>query len=174
MYSVFLQEVCMTLCNFFVLIIRRPPRSTLFPYTTLFRSPPVPGADTVESLRTVDAAERFHESVWRGGQSAVVIGAGYIGLEMAEALVKRGLTVTLVERADQVMPVALDADMAEYVAKGAHDEGIHVRLETPVESIEPGVVRAAGEAFAADHVVVATGVKPEVGVAREAGLEVGD
>ena len=137
-------------------------------------APPVPGADAIESLRTVDAAERFNHQLWEGGKSAVVIGAGYIGLEMAEALVKRGLRVTLVERADQVMPIALDADMARHVEKGAHDEGIHVRLETPVEKIEPGVVHAGGEAFAADHVVVATGVKPEVGVAKDAGLAVGD
>ena len=137
-------------------------------------APPVPGADTVESLRTVDAAERFHEGVLAGGSSAVVIGAGYIGLEMAEALVKRGLRVTLVERASQVMPIALDADISEHVLKGARAEGIDVRLETPVESIEPGVVRAGGEAFPADHVVVATGVKPEVRIAQDAGLETGE
>jgi len=137
-------------------------------------APPVPGADTVEPARTVDAAERFNQALLRGGESAVVIGAGYIGLEMAEALVKRGLTVTMLDRADQLMPIALDADMAARVQKGAHDSGIHVRLSTPLESIEPGVVHAGGETFPADHVVVATGVKPEVGIAKAAGLEIGE
>src|SRR5687767_10743805 len=60
-------------------------------------APPVPGAECVEPARTVDAAERFASALGRGGEAAVVIGAGYIGLEMAEALVKRGLNVTMLD-----------------------------------------------------------------------------
>ena len=138
------------------------------------KAPPVPGADTVEPSRTVDAAERLDAALERGGDSAVVIGAGYIGLEMAEALVKRGLTVSMLDIADQVMNVALDKDMAEHVLRGARDEGIHVHLSTPLESIEPGVVHAGGRAFPADHVVVATGVRPAIAIARDAGLEIGE
>ena len=137
-------------------------------------APPVPGVENVEPARTVDAAERFDRALQRGGDSAVVIGAGYIGLEMAEALVRRGLRVTMLDRAPQVMPIALDADMAAHVQKGAENEGVDVRVSTPLEKIEDGVVYAGGETFPADHVVVATGVKPEVGIAKDAGLQVGE
>jgi NADPH-dependent 2,4-dienoyl-CoA reductase/sulfur reductase-like enzyme len=143
-------------------------------------APPVPGADLVEPARTVDAAQRFDAALHERGKCAVVIGSGYIGIEMAEALVRRGLTVTMLDRADQVMPVALDADMAEHVQRGAESEGIDVRLSTPLEEIvhdsdgRPCEVRAGGEVFPADHVVLAAGVKPEIGIARDAGLEVGE
>src|SRR4051794_25727057 len=71
---------------------------------------PVPGASAVEPSRTLDAAERFRARLEQEGEAAVVVGAGYIGLEMAEALVRRGMRVSLVEQAPQVFPV-LDADM---------------------------------------------------------------
>ena len=142
--------------------------------------PQVPGVEAVEPARTVDAAERFHRDLERGGERAVVIGAGYIGLEMAEALVKRGLEVTMIDRADQVMPIALDADMAAHVQEGAEGEGIRVQLSCPLESIEldgegrPRAVHTAEGVLRADHVVMATGVKPETSVARAAGLELGE
>jgi NADPH-dependent 2,4-dienoyl-CoA reductase/sulfur reductase-like enzyme len=145
-------------------------------------APPVPGADLVEPARTVDAAERFNTelSLEPQGAHAVVVGSGYIGLEMAEALVKRGLRVTMLDRADQVMPVALDADMAMHVQDGAESDGIVVRLSMPLEEIEhdergrPRVVRAGGERIEADHVVLAAGVRPATQLARDAGLPVGD
>lgn len=143
-------------------------------------APPVPGADAVEPARTVDAAERFDVQLRRGGEKAVVIGGGYIGIEMAEALVKRGMRVTIVELADQVMNVALDKDMAAHVQEGAEAEGIDVRTASPVTEIEhdaggrPVAVHVEDEVFPADHVVLATGVKPAVDFAEEAGLETGD
>jgi NADPH-dependent 2,4-dienoyl-CoA reductase/sulfur reductase-like enzyme len=142
--------------------------------------PPVPGADAIEAARTVDAAERFVASLQRGGEHAVVIGSGYIGLEMAEALVKRGMRVTMIDRADQVMPIALDADMALHVQSGAEREGIEVRLSLPLEEIvqdaegHPVMVRAGGEELRADHIVIAAGVKAEVAIAEAAGLEIGE
>ena len=142
--------------------------------------PQVPGTEAVEPARTVDAAERFNANLGRGGKRAVVIGAGYIGLEMAEALQKRGLQVTMIDLADHVMGIALDADMAKHVQDGAEEEGIDVRLQCPLESIEhdaeghPVAVHTALGSFPADHVVLATGVKPETRLAREAGLEVGE
>jgi NADPH-dependent 2,4-dienoyl-CoA reductase/sulfur reductase-like enzyme len=143
-------------------------------------APPVPGADLVEPARTIDAAERFHRALEAGGRTAVVIGAGYIGIEMAEALSRRGLRVTLVERSGQVMSGALDPDMARHVQDGAEGVGIEVRLEDPVEAIEHGdngppvAVRTAGGTLDADHVVLAAGVRPAVDVAAGAGLEVGE
>ena len=142
--------------------------------------PRVPGADHLEPARTVDAAERFDEQLDRGGEKAVVIGAGYIGIEMAEALKKRGFEVTMVDIADHVMGIAFDADMAKHVQDGAEEEGIDVRLNCAVEGIDldddgrPVAVRTAGGVLEADHVVLATGVKPATQIAQEAGLEVGE
>ncbi len=142
--------------------------------------PRVPGADRLEPARTVDAAERFNEQLGRGGETAVVIGAGYIGVEMAEALRKRGFAVTILDIADHVMGIAFDADMARHVQDGAEEEGIDVRLNCAVEGIDldddgrPVAVRTADAVFEADHVVLATGVKPATQIAQEAGLEVGE
>ena len=141
-------------------------------------APPVPGAEATEPARTIDAAERFHAALSRGGETAVVIGGGYIGLEMAEALVERGLRTTLVEAAPQVM-ATLDADMADHVQDAAEGVGIQVMTGTAVDEVvvgrggAPSAVRAGGETLPADHVVMATGVRPAVALAEAAGLELG-
>lgn len=143
-------------------------------------APPVPGTEAVEPARTVDAAERFHRALEEGGEHAVVIGGGYIGIEMAEALVKRGMQVTIVEQADQVMAGTFDADMAQHIQYGAETEGIKVRLEDPVAEIEhdaagrPTAVRTESERLPADHVVLATGVKPQTELAQAAGIALGE
>ena len=142
--------------------------------------PRVPGVERLEPARTVDGAQRFRHALRRGGETAVVIGGSYIALEMAEALVKRGLRTTMLERADQVMPIALDRDMAERVQTAAEGEGIEIRLSTEMTAVEldddgrPTAVLAGDERFPADHVVLATGVKAESGLARDAGLAVGE
>jgi NADPH-dependent 2,4-dienoyl-CoA reductase/sulfur reductase-like enzyme len=142
-------------------------------------TPPIEGADAIEPARTVDAAERLRHALERGGRSAVVVGGGYIGLEMAEAFADRGLQVTMIERAGQVMST-LDADMAAHAQDAAEGHGIRVLVGASVEEIvideggAPVAVRTAAETFPADHVVVGTGTRPAVSVAREAGLEVGD
>lgn len=141
--------------------------------------PPVPGAEAIEPARTVDAGERLRDALERGGRCAVVVGAGYIGLEMAEALVNRGLNVTMIERAPQVMST-LDADMAAHVQEAAEGHGIRVVLGSAVEEIvtdsdgAPVEVRASDGTFPADHVVIGTGARPAVALAAEAGLRVGD
>jgi NADPH-dependent 2,4-dienoyl-CoA reductase/sulfur reductase-like enzyme len=141
--------------------------------------PDVPGAEAIEPARTVDAGERLRAALERGGSCAVVIGAGYIGLEMAEAFAHRGLTVTMIEQAPQVMGT-LDADMAGHVQDAAEAQGIRVVLDAGVEQIvtdedgAPVEVRTAGASYRADHVVIGTGARPAVAMAREAGLEVGD
>ena len=142
-------------------------------------TPPIEGAAAIEPARTVDAAERLRAALERGGRAAVVIGGGYIGLEMAEGLTDRGLDVTMIEQADQVMST-LDADMAARVQDAAEAHGIRVLVGARVEEIvrddagAPVAVRTARGTFPADHVVVGTGARPAVGVARAAGLEVGD
>jgi NADPH-dependent 2,4-dienoyl-CoA reductase/sulfur reductase-like enzyme len=136
-------------------------------------APDVPGAEAAEPARTIDAAERFRAALEQGGENAVVIGGGYIGLEMAEALVQRGLRVTLVERAGQVM-ATLDEDMAAHVQDAAEGVGIDVRLGADVQEVGEHAVRVDGEDLPADHVVLATGVRPATALAQEAGLQVGD
>jgi len=141
--------------------------------------PDVPGAEAIEPARTVDAGERLRTALERGGRCAVVVGAGYIGLEMAEALVSRGLNVTMIEAAPQVMGT-LDADMAARVQQAAEGTGIHVVLNEGVEEIvtdasgAPTEVRTGSGAYPADHVVIGTGARPAVALAAEAGLRIGD
>jgi len=141
--------------------------------------PPVPGVEAAEAARTLEGAGRLRAAVdadRRG--SAVVVGAGYIGLELAEAFVRQGLPTTLIDVAGQVFG-SLDADMAARVQGAAEGLGIVVRLETTLEEVlldgagRPRAVRTDRGEIAARHVVVATGVKPEVGVAEAAGMTVG-
>jgi NADPH-dependent 2,4-dienoyl-CoA reductase/sulfur reductase-like enzyme len=142
--------------------------------------PPIPGADATAPVRTVDAAERFRAALRRGGEHhhAVVIGGGYIGIEMAEALVQRDIATTLVEALPQLMST-LDADMAAHVQDAAEGIGVRVLVGTAVEEVllgddgAPRAVRVDGETIDADHVVMATGVKPAVGLAKDAGIELG-
>ena len=142
--------------------------------------PPIPGADAAEPVRTVDAAERFRAALRRGGEHhhVVVIGGGYIGIEMAEALVQRDIPTTLVEALPQVMST-LDADMAAHVQDAAEGIGVRVLVGTAVEEVvlddegAPRAVRVGGETIDADHVVMATGVKPAVALAKDAGIDLG-
>ena len=142
-------------------------------------APPVPGADACEPVRTLHQAERFRARLERAGSHhAVVIGASYVGLEMAEAMVLRGLDVVLVERSTQVMST-LDAEMAAHVQEAAEGVGIRVMLSTALEEVRHdsegrarSVLTSEGE-LPADHVVLATGVKPTTDLAEAAGLEVG-
>ena len=141
--------------------------------------PPVPGAELVEPARDLQGARRLLTALDRGGaRDAVVVGASYLGLEMAEALVRRGLQVTLVDRGQQVMP-SLDPDMAAHVQTAAEAVGIRIRLSTAVEEIRadahgrPRSVALQGDELPADHVVLSTGVRPATDLARAAGLRVG-
>lgn len=141
--------------------------------------PPFPGADLpgVFTLRTIpdmDAIIRWIDE--RKAQQAVVIGGGYIGLEMAENLRHRGLDVSIVEQMKQVM-ATLDYEMAALVQAHLGEKGVRLYLGEQVQSIEQKddrlVVRAAGREIPADLVLVAVGVRPETKLASEAGLELG-
>jgi NADPH-dependent 2,4-dienoyl-CoA reductase/sulfur reductase-like enzyme len=144
-------------------------------------SPPIPGADLIEGVRTVDAAERFRaelEEERPGAPRIVIIGAGYIGLEMAEALVERGLSATVVDRVSQVMRT-FDPDMAAHIQSAVEDLGIEVLLETDVEAIEHGedgrprrVLTSSGP-LPADHVIMAVGARAVTRFAADAGLRTG-
>jgi NADPH-dependent 2,4-dienoyl-CoA reductase/sulfur reductase-like enzyme len=141
--------------------------------------PPVRGAELVEPARTLDAAERLLRQIDQSrGRHAVVVGGSYLGLEMAEALVRRGLQVTLVDRADQVMP-SLDPDMAAHVQTAAEAVGVGVQLSTLIEEIraddegKPRSVLTWDGELPADHIVLSTGVRPATELAEAAGLRIG-
>jgi NADPH-dependent 2,4-dienoyl-CoA reductase/sulfur reductase-like enzyme/rhodanese-related sulfurtransferase len=144
--------------------------------------PPLPAIDHpgIFTLRTVPDSRAIREWIEsRGARRAVVVGGGFIGLEMAENLVHRGLGVTIVEMADQLMP-PLDAEMAEFVRRRVATHTAHLQLGDGVAGFEPAgdgslVVRTGrGGSFGADLVILAIGVRPESKLAREAGLEIGE
>jgi NADPH-dependent 2,4-dienoyl-CoA reductase/sulfur reductase-like enzyme len=137
--------------------------------------PDLPGIDNamVHGVQTLDDAAVLEAKVAGGGVTRVtVVGGGYIGLEMAEAFVQRGLEVTLLEAADQLMPT-LDADVAAPLVAALEGLGIDVRLGTPLESVEDGAVVAGGETIATDLVILGLGTRPNAGLAADAGIEVG-
>jgi NADPH-dependent 2,4-dienoyl-CoA reductase/sulfur reductase-like enzyme/rhodanese-related sulfurtransferase len=142
-------------------------------------TPPVEGLDLkgVHRLNRPEDAEALAAGM-QGARSAVVIGAGMIGLEAADALRRREMTVTLVEVKDQILPGMLDADLAALLARWLADRGTNVLLSEKVLRVEgDGRVRAvvtASTTLPADLVVLATGVRPNVGLARAAGLALGE
>jgi len=140
--------------------------------------PALPGVDhpRVFTLRSIPDTDRIKSALDAGSRSAVVVGGGYIGLEMAEALRRRGLHVDLVEALDQVMP-PLDREMAADVHRTLLRNGIRLRLGDSAQSFadEDGRVRVclrSGAAIAADMVVLSIGIRPESELARKAGLDV--
>lgn len=134
--------------------------------------PPLPGVERALSLRDIEDTDALVAAT-SGARTAVVVGGGFIGVEMAENLLHRGLSVTLVEAADQVM-APLDAEMAELVHRELRAAGVELMLGQQVASIEDSTVTtASGQVVPADLVVLAIGVRPESTVASEAGLATG-
>jgi NADPH-dependent 2,4-dienoyl-CoA reductase/sulfur reductase-like enzyme len=141
--------------------------------------PPLPGIDAagVFDLRTIPDAWAVDRAA-TGAERAVVVGAGYIGLEVAEALRHRGLDVTVIEMAAQPM-VTLDADMVEHVVAALDRLGVRLRCNEAVEGFETdgdGRVRSVGTASGtvdADMVVVGLGARPNVALAEAAGVPLG-
>jgi NADPH-dependent 2,4-dienoyl-CoA reductase/sulfur reductase-like enzyme/rhodanese-related sulfurtransferase len=136
--------------------------------------PPIPGIERAMPLRTVEDVERLVSEVESKPKTAAVIGAGFIGLELAENLTHRGIATTLIEAKNQVL-APLDPEMASPVADELRRHGVTLHLGDSVEAITPTDVRlASGQAIAAELVIVAIGVRPETGLARLAGLAIGE
>lgn len=138
--------------------------------------PPIPGLDSprVRTLRTVPDAVALRGRVDAGAGRAVVLGAGFIGLEAAEALALRGLEVAVVELAGHVLP-PLEAELAHLITEELRRLGIDVRAGVAASSIAHGptedtVTLADGSALAADLIVLSTGVRPETEVFEAAGV----
>lgn len=138
--------------------------------------PPVPGLDSarVRTLRTVGDAVAMRGIAESGAHSAVVVGAGFIGLEAAEALAQRGIDVTVIELAPHVLP-ALEPEIAHPVAAELAQLGVDVRTDAEVNRIEHGrahdvVVLADETRIAADLIVLSAGVRPDTETFEAAGL----
>ncbi len=154
--------------------------STTLPYDKLVLSPgavpirpPIPGFERVRVLRTVEDAERLATDVTKRPRTAVVIGAGFIGLETAENLSRKGIAVTIVEAADQVL-TPLDPELAIVVAAELVDHDIEVETGTAVAQVtDLGVVLSDGREIPAELVIASIGIRPDVGLAELAGLVLG-
>jgi NADPH-dependent 2,4-dienoyl-CoA reductase/sulfur reductase-like enzyme/rhodanese-related sulfurtransferase len=135
--------------------------------------PPIPGIERGMTLRTVEDVEKIAASVGKNPASAVVIGGGFIGVEIAENLVHRKIPTALVEATHQVL-MPLDPELATLVAQEMRANGVDLRLGASVVKINADSVELSnGEVLPAEIVILAIGVRPEIGLAKAAGLEIG-
>ncbi len=139
--------------------------------------PPLPGMEDARifTLRTIPDTYRIHEHIQTASpQTAVVVGGGFIGLEMAENLTRMGIYVTVVEFADHVIG-PLDYDIACEVHRYLRHKGVSLLLGRAVKAFQPnggllGVELDNGDMLQADMVLMSVGVRPDTGLAKSAGL----
>ena len=141
--------------------------------------PPLPGIDLpgIFTLRNLQDVDRIKERMDQGVKQAVVVGAGFIGLELVENFVRRGIATTVVELQDQVLP-PFDKEMTTPIAQELASKGVTLLLGQSAEAFEQApdglVVRLkSGQRLPAQLVVLGVGVRPENKLAVDAGLEVG-
>ena len=136
--------------------------------------PNLPGIERSLSLRNVEDVQRLFDVVSNKPKSAVVVGGGFIGVEMAENLQRRGIQTSIVEAQDQVL-MPLDSEMVTFVHNEIRKHGVELYLGSALASISPtSVVLANGVEIDAELVVMAIGVRPEVTLAKSAGLVIGE
>ena len=144
--------------------------------------PAMPGIDLpgIFSLRNIPDSLRMKEWITRyQAKHAVIVGGGYIGMEMTENLIKRGLSVTVVEMLPQVMPL-LDPEMVSPIHAELKKHGVSLRLNETVTGFKPGqdhrisVALKSGAVEDTDLVILAIGVRPETTLAIESGLKIGE
>jgi len=144
--------------------------------------PPIPGIELpgIFTLRTIPDSRRIRQWIEKHkARKVLVVGGGYIGMEMTENLIKRGLSVTVAEMLPQIMP-AVDPEMATQIQAHLIDCGVSLRLGQAVtgfEQKEDGRILAkldSGKNETADLVILSIGVRPETKLAKEAGLEIGE
>ena len=140
--------------------------------------PPIKGRDKkgIFAVRTIDDGKQINKAI-ETAKSAVIIGAGLIGLEVAVACLERGLKTTVVEFLPYVLPVLLDKAMADHVQSALEEKGLHIIVGKGAEEFlgddKLTGVKVAGEVIPADLVVVATGVRANLELAKNAGVELG-
>ncbi|MEZ5201523.1 MAG: FAD-dependent oxidoreductase [Micropruina glycogenica] len=140
--------------------------------------PPIPGVERALTLRNIadtdEMAAAVDAALARPEPTAVIMGGGFIGVELAENLTERGLKVTIVELADQLL-APLDVEMAALVEKHLVKQGVGVITGASVTEVcADSVALSTGVVLPADLVVAAIGVRPETGLAEAAGLELGE
>ncbi len=147
--------------------------------------PPLPGIDLpgIFSLRTIPDSRLIREWIVKQNvKNAVIVGGGFIGLEMTENLVHRGIKVTLLEMLPQVMP-PLDIEMVEPVHEYLREKGVELFLgdgvtgfETNNETNNNGLIVStqSGKKYTTDLVILALGVRPDIQLAKSADLEIGE
>ena len=142
--------------------------------------PPIKGREKqgVYVLRTLEDGEKIDQAIKDGAETAVVMGAGLIGLETAVALQERGLRTTVVELLPQILPTMLDADMAKGVQETLEQKGINMMVNKGVEEFlgtdkVTGII-AGGEQINADLVIAAFGVRANTELAKKAGITIGE
>ena len=132
--------------------------------------PPIPGIERALSLRTVEDVLRIHDEVETKPKSAIVIGGGFIGVEMAENLIHKGIKTSLIEALPQVLG-PLDPEMAEIVHKEMRKHGVDLHLANSVKEItDREVILSDGTRVEAEVIIAAIGVKPDIHLAKIAGL----
>ena len=136
--------------------------------------PPIPGVERAMTLRTVEDVERIVATVASKPKSAVVIGGGFIGVEIAENLVHKGIETSLVEATPQVL-APLDPEMATLVSKEMVAQGVKLHLGDGVATIAQSLVTlSSGAEVPAEIVIMAIGVRPDTTLAKAAGLTIGE
>jgi len=143
--------------------------------------PPIPGIDAkgVQSFHSLRDADRLDTVLGEGNvRNVVLVGAGLIGIEMAEALIERGLKVTMIEMFDWIMPALLDEEMGRLAGKHLRAKGVSLAMGSAVtEFVNDGdgkltAVKTEKGKYAADLALVAIGVRPNNELAAEAGLAI--
>lgn len=135
--------------------------------------PPIPGIERGMTLRTVEDVEKIFNRVAEKPSSAVVIGGGFIGVEIAENLIHRGIKTSVVEAAPQLL-APLDPEMASLVAKEMLKNGVDLHLGASAQSIsDSSVTLSNGVELQAEMIILAIGVRPDIALAKAAGLTIG-
>ncbi|WP_272927846.1 FAD-dependent oxidoreductase [Enterococcus sp. JM9B] len=140
--------------------------------------PPIKGlseASNVHTLRSIPDLDKIMAGITETTENAVVIGAGFIGLEMAESLQKRGLKVTIVESAPFVLST-LDEEMAAFVKNELQKNDVRVITSQAVTAFEEAgkkIILEDGQVLSSDLTILSVGVRPENQLAEQAGLEIG-
>lgn len=142
--------------------------------------PPIPGInhERILSLRNIPDTDKIKQQVDGGIKSALVIGGGFIGIEVAENMVERGVNVTLVEAVPHIL-APLDTEIAMIVEKELRDYGIHLVLGDGVASFQGDdkkvtTTLASGKTFESDIVVAAIGVRPDTAFLKDSGIELNE
>jgi len=142
--------------------------------------PPIKGREKqgILSLRNLEDGEKILEEVQNGAKSAVIMGAGLIGLETGVALIERGLKVTVVEMLPQILPQMLDAEMAKMIQEHLQEKGMCILTEKRVEEFlgddKVTAIMAGDEKIEADLFISAFGVRANTKLAVESGIPLGE